>query len=395
MKIRILHIFPTNFKYRFGGQIIWWKNTLEHWNSPEICHKVLDFEKNRIADAKEILKFSYSGYQNEKTRWERAKWILLLFKYLNQYRKQYDILHVHVLWWGGLLIGPWAKWKNIPALYESVLLDSDTPGGIHNEKFGGLKIRCLKNFKAILTISQYLEEDYRKFGFSKKQTFTLMNCVDMELFSPSNSAEKKKLLRHKLKLPQNATILVFVGSVKERKGVDVLIRAFIGACSERSDLYMLIVGPKNKNENPSIDEDFVNDLYLLLNKNNISERVSFTGMIQDRQKLAEMYRASDIFVFPSNKEGLGNVVLEAMASELPVVVTQLPVLENIIRHGENGLFVPIGDVDAVKDSILTLSNDPSLSKKLGLAAKNYVREEHSFIIWQSQLVKLYRGLIPH
>jgi glycosyltransferase involved in cell wall biosynthesis len=324
---------------------------------------------------------------------ERAIWVFPLFINLVKHKGEYDILHLHVFYWASLLIGPWAKWNKIPALYESVLLDEDTPGGVRKTKFGEMQVKLLRYYKAILAISEALAEDYRKFGFSVSQVFTLVNCVNDKLFFPAKSAEEKILLRQKINIPPNAVVLVFVGSVIERKGVDVLIRAFVDASSRCPDLYLLIVGPKNRNEQPSLDEGFVNDLYSLLNQHNLSERVSFMGLIQDGQKLGDIYRASDVFVFPSNKEGLGNVVLEAMACGLPVVVSQLPVLEKIIKHGENGLVVPIGGASALRDSILMLSDDPSLARKIGHHAHDYIEKNLGFTAWQAQLVKFYNGLL--
>lgn len=387
MTIRVLHVFSPGFKNRFGGQVAWWKYIFSHWNAPDVAHYILDTENDQLVDSKVAFNFEFPDKSRKTPRWERAFWVYPLFKNLTQHKKEYDILHVHTLWWGGLLIGPWARWKNIPALYESILLDEDTPGGILKEHAGKLKIRMLKKYKAILTISEYLSEDYLKFGFSKKQVFTLMNCVDIELFSPPKDNEEKMALRENYNLPKDATILLFVGAVNQRKGVDVLIRAFIAVCSKKSDpLYLVIIGPNNKHT------DFINELTWQLESNSLSNRVAFTGIVKDKQLLAEMYRAADIFVFPSNKEGLGNVVLEAMASGLPVVVSQLPVLEKFINHGENGLFIPMGDIDALKNAVLTLSNTQSLRIKLSANARKYIQKNHSYSDWQNQIVELYKKL---
>jgi glycosyltransferase involved in cell wall biosynthesis len=82
-----------------------------------------------------------------------------------------------------------------------------------------------------------------------------------------------------------------------------------------------------------------------------------------------------------------------MACGLPVVVSRLPVLERVLQHGENGLFVPIGDVGALRDSILTLSGNPELAERLSHNARRYVEQSHSFAVWQSQLAEFYRGLL--
>jgi glycosyltransferase involved in cell wall biosynthesis len=389
MTLRVLHVFAPGYKNRFGGPIVQWRYYFTNWNDASVVHSVLDTRTSQLVDSREVFNFQYPQEQLLTTRWERTNWILALFRDLIKYRKQYDLLHVHVLWWGGLLIGPWAKWQKCPAVYESVLLEGDTPSGIIKQKFGKIKLWCLKSYQAILSISAFLAEDYLKNGFTADQVFMLMNSVDADLFRPVDSDEEKISLRKKHDLPINAKLLLFVGSVIERKGVDILLRAFIESCLDHPDLYLLIVGAKNKKENASLDEDFVNRLYQLLAESGLSRKVSFLGLLQDRDQLAKVYRAADIFVFPSRNEGLPTVVLEAMAAGLPVVVSKLPVLEQVIRHGENGYFVSVDDVNGFKDAILKLCDQSQLSERIGYNANSYIRKSHGFQAWQSQMVKFY------
>lgn len=393
MPIKVLHIFAPNYKHRFGGPIFNWKYYFSNWNNPDVEHFVLDFDTDEMKTSMEAFNFEISNAQKIPSRWERAVWFFKLLKNLDTYEEKYDILQVHVLWWATLLLGPWSRWKNIPSVYESVLLYEDTPGGIVHEHLGTLKIHCLKSYKAILAISEYLAEDYWKYDFSKNQVFQSTNCVDMELFTPLVSREEKIHLRQELDLPQNATILLFVGSVIKRKGVDILIDAFCKAVQEYPDLHLLIVGPKNKNENPSLDEGFVQHIYSIADQNSQLDKVSFMGLVQDQQQLAEIYRASDIFVFPSRNEGLPNVLLEAMACGLPVVVSQLPVLEKVIVQGENGLVIPVNDINSLKDALLRLVAEPSLARKIGKNAHHYIETNHNFLIWQAQLTNFYRSLL--
>jgi glycosyltransferase involved in cell wall biosynthesis len=87
-----------------------------------------------------------------------------------------------------------------------------------------------------------------------------------------------------------------------------------------------------------------------------------------------VYSAADIFVFPSRVETLGNVVLEAMASGLPVIgADQGGTVENV-RHGLNGLLVPAGDADRFADAILKLVDDPDLRGRLARNARAWAEE---------------------
>jgi glycosyltransferase involved in cell wall biosynthesis len=96
--------------------------------------------------------------------------------------------------------------------------------------------------------------------------------------------------------------------------------------------------------------------------------VTFAGYLEGRA-LSDAYSAADVFVFPSRSETLGNVVLEAFASGLPVVgVRDGGTIENV-RDGVNGILCPPGDVEAFADGIRRLADDPPLRRRLGHNAR--------------------------
>lgn len=390
--IRVLHIFAPNYKHRFGGPIFDWKYAFSKWNNPEVQHFVFDPDNQRISDALEAFDFQISKQQFIPSRWERIRWVFTLQQLVNNHNK-YDLIHFHVLWWAGLLMALQAERKGIPTLYQSVLLNEDTPSGIVTERLGKLKIWCLKKFTVIVPISETLTEDYLKFGFRSAQVHTLMNSVDTDLFHPVESEAKKRELRSKYALSEGVKILLFVGSVIERKGVDILIDAFIKAQSTYEDLRLVIVGASNKNENPSINEGFIHHLKTTLDVAGLRDKVIFMGLVQDHEQLTEIYQASDIFVFPSRNEGLGNVVLEAMACGLPVIVSRLPVLIKVIQDRENGYCIPLNDAEALRNALIDLIHNPQLADKISQAARIYALTNHGFTEWQSQLGIIYKGLI--
>ena len=391
-KIRVLHIFAPHYKQRFGGPTIQWRYCFNKWDNPLIDHYVAD-AKNRCIDlATKAFNFSYQNNQKVATKLERIRWIFDLFWLLFLKRGAYDVLHFHVLWWGGLLMAAWAKNRNIPTLYESVLLESDTPGNIHKQKFGNIKLKLLRSFSGILAISDSLAADYKNYGFPKSSIHTLIYSIDTDLFRPPHTIEEKQSLRIKHSIPQNSKVLIFVGSLIERKGIDLLISSFIDAYKEDTSLFLLVVGPRDRKENPTIDEALIKKLQLMIEENNLRNKVLFTGLIQDRNELAEIYRASDIFVFPSRQEGLGGVVLEAMSSSLIVVVTDLPVLKGIITNGENGFNFPLNDKKTFYDAILSASMISGMKNSIGQNARNYVLKNLNFDGWQNQLTQIYINL---
>lgn len=391
--IRILHVFTPNFRKRFGGPIFNWKYYFSHWNNQDVVHLVLDTERKKILDAKQAFDFEFDDNQILYTRPERFFWVFILIRSLIINKDKYDIIHFHLLWWAVLAAVYWAKNHNIPTVYETVLLGEDTPGGLLKQELGKTKVRLLKNFSKILAISEILASDYLDNGFLNDQVFMQMNCIDTDLFHGVQSDSQKIRLRTKLSLPRNDTIYLFVGSLIERKGFDVLIKAFITAAKHNTNFSLVVIGPKSRKENPTLDQAIISKLSIEIADNHLTERIKFIGLIQDRNKLSDYYHASDIFVFPSRNEGLPNVVLEAMAAAMPVIVTQLPGLKNVIEDSKNGFLIPIGDITALTQAIEHLGNNPDFSKKIGYAAHKYIIENHSFTKWQINIVNFYKGMI--
>ncbi len=392
MTLRVLHVFAPNYRLRFTGPVIQWRYYFNNWSDTGIKHFVLDATAKSILPGKDALNFELTGAHKVLRQSDRATWIIALIHSLTQLQGTYDLLHVHILWWGSLLLSVWAKHLHIPIIYESVLLDSDNPSSILRERFGKLKLHLLRQYTGILAISDFLAEDYLNNGFRSDQVHLLPNSVDTELFHPSVSNSEKANLREKYQLPSESTILLFVGSLIYRKGFDILVKGFISACLRCPDLFLLAVGPAKAAENPSLDEVFISNLIQEISDNNLRNRVRFTGLIQNREKLAELYRSADLFVLPSRNEGLPSVLLEGMASGLVPVVTDLPVLRNVINQGVNGIKVPVDDVQALSDTILQLSRDTEFQTELAKNARKTILSQHGFESWQQDLSEYYYAL---
>lgn len=393
MTVRVLHIFAPNFRQRFGGPMFNWQLYFSKWDNPLVEHLVLDTEAGQIFPANEAFHFDMSGPQKMSNRWERWTWAIRLLRGLRKFVKQYDLIHFHLIWWGSLLAANWASCRNIPTIYESVLLDSDTPGAIGKEHFGKLKVYYLRKFTKILAISDGIAADYLNYRFPTVQVHMQMNAIDTDLFKPLADSTARDRLRHSFNLPSDALILLFTGSLIHRKGVDLLIEAFIKVTQNTPNLFLWLVGPKDKSENPSMDEAFVTLLQQKVAEAGLSDRVSFHGMIAERHTMAEAYQAADIYVFPSRKEGLPNVVLEAMACGLPVIVSDLPGLKNVIRPNDNGIVVPIEDLQALVQQIQYIVEHPSEAQLVGERANMYIQSRHGFNAWQKKIAGYYHQLV--
>ena len=155
-------------------------------------------------------------------------------------------------------------------------------------------------------------------------------------------------------------IVLFVGRLVRYKGVDVLLEAMRGVPARA-----LIVG----------DGPERGDLLQRAESLGLSDRVKFPGDVSD-EELAALYRACDLLVLPSvtRQEAFGLVQLEAMAAGKPVISTDLGTGSGWVnQHGETGLVVPPGDVQALHDAIDQLMADPSRCAALGRAGRDRAR----------------------
>jgi glycosyltransferase involved in cell wall biosynthesis len=114
--------------------------------------------------------------------------------------------------------------------------------------------------------------------------------------------------------------------------------------------------------------------------------VTFTGFLSG-EDLAQAYASSDIFVFPSTTDTFGNVVLEAQASGLPVVVTDEGGPRENLIPGKTGFIVPSKEKEVLLDALLSLVDDPALREKMRAHAREYM-EHRSFetaflMLWES------------
>ncbi len=159
------------------------------------------------------------------------------------------------------------------------------------------------------------------------------NGIDTAYFSPKHfTNEDLKEKRKELQIPGSDFVFVFVGRLVGDKGINELIKAFEKLQNEFQNCSLLLVGP------------FEDDLDPLLIKTKISikkkEKIILTGYQED---VRIYYAMSDVFVFPSYREGFPNVVMQAGAMDLPSIVTDINGCNEIINDGENGWIIPVKD----------------------------------------------------
>ncbi len=198
--------------------------------------------------------------------------------------------------------------------------------------------------------------------------------IDVEQFHPSkrNGALKKWFGF------SGGTTLIYVGRVSKEKNMHLLADAFTRLSRNRPDVRLVVVG----------DGPYLKAMQQTME----GLPCYFTGYVHG-EKLAELYASADIFVFPSTTDTFGNVVLEAQASGLPVIVTDSGgPCENML-HDRTGLVVPADDAGTLLEAMRTLVDDMPRARAMGRAARRYT-EERSFEAAFLLTWKMYHDVMP-
>ena len=173
--------------------------------------------------------------------------------------------------------------------------------------------------------------------------------------------------------------LLFVGRIVHQKGLDLLLSAL----SELKDLpwELTIVGDGPQRE--PLREAAANF--------GLEQRIHFAGWRRGADLEAEYGRAN-LFVFPSRHEGMPNVVLEAMASGLPVIATRIPGNEELVSSGVTGELIPPEDTTALKVALERLLPDARLRQNMGSAARKCVEEKYDWANTARQYLSLLEAV---
>jgi glycogen(starch) synthase len=191
------------------------------------------------------------------------------------------------------------------------------------------------------------------------------NGVDAALFRPADAPS----------LPSSAPLrLLVVGRLVRQKGVDLILEAM---ARTPVPLDLTVVG--DGGVRPALEAQVA--------ALGLGERVRFAGWLE-RTALPDAYRAADLFVFPSRDEGMPNVVLEAMASGLPVAATDIAGNRDLVVDGETGFLLPVDDVAALAAALERLAADPDLRRRMGAAGRARVVERFSW----AAVATAYRAL---
>lgn len=228
--------------------------------------------------------------------------------------------------------------------------------------------------RKFIAISQMVKEDILKHYHCPQENISVVyNGVDLQRFHPEN--KNRVTIRKKLGVPEKSTLILFVGSGFERKGLKYLLQATQFLQSE--DWRLLIMGKGKWNR------------YLPFAPENLRDRIIYKEPVPE---IEEYYSAADIFALPSIYEPFGNANLEALATGLPVITSRHCGAANIIQHKLNGLIVENPESPKEIADNINILFDPGLRQPMSKNAR-VLAEKFSLETNTQEMLKTYQELI--
>lgn len=232
---------------------------------------------------------------------------------------------------------------------------------------------CLRYYDMTIAVSPDIEQCLKGWGIDQNKRCLIENAIDTDAFQRRYTREEA---RDKLNLRTAGLVIVGLGRLEPEKGFDRLIAAVSDCVSRGITVTLLIAG--NGSELDSLRAQVAGL--------GLDDHVFLLGHLSDPRLLMQ---AADVFVLSSLREGLPNVVLEAMALETPVISTRVAGIPRLIENGLHGLLIDIGDHAQMVAAIGQLECDNELRQHLALNARKRIEDRYDFKKRMQKVANVY------
>ncbi len=344
----------------------------------------------RLGHSVHVLTHAVPGVPTEETiqgiqvhRWihssKRGAWFSVSFvasavRALRRLRKSYDLIHTHQALWEAVAAG---VARSGPIRGAPTLIQPASSGyyGEAEElariRGSALLRRLILQNDAFVAISADIERQWRALGVPADRMHRLASGVDGTHFQPAIGREAADSPR-----------VLFTGRLHPQKNLDVLLDAWPRIASEtKARLVLVGDGPERRR------------LEGKARATGIAEHVTFEGAVQD---VAEALRSADIFVLPSVAEGMSNSLLEAMATGLPCVASDIGGNRDLLeRNGGSsaGVLVAHSTPEGWADALIALIRDRERRAQLGAEGRRRVDDTYNLKRVAARFLALYRELL--
>ncbi|MCK9418608.1 MAG: glycosyltransferase [Nitrospirae bacterium] len=300
---------------------------------------------------------------------------------------QYDIVHIHALWVFPSTIAAYlSRKKKVPYIIRTCgMLDYYS---VTHDKWKHFKKRLYFNIferhnlnlaSAIHFTS--LEEQKRTEHLNIKSS-SLILPVGVEI-GEFIDLPAKGCFRARYPFLKDKKIILFLGRIHYKKGLEILLDAYKRISDRTDKAHLVIAGPDN--------DGYEEHLKKKVSKLELNDKVLFTGLVKGKQKI-EAFTDADVFCLPSFQENFGIAVVEAMAAQLPVVISDQVNIHAEISDAKAGFVTPC-DPEEVADAIMQIISNDTLKGKMGLNARQLVFNKFSWDRIAKKMTENYQRII--
>ncbi len=296
---------------------------------------------------------------------------------------KFDLIHIHEIWhYANFASYHAAKKAGKPYIITiHGLLD---PWCLNYKAFKKkiyslfIQRRILREASALHAITNEEVKHIRTFGIDSSIVM-IPNGIDPKEFINLPPREELESFYPKIK---GKRIILFLGRIHPKKGLDLLAKAFEKIAREWDNAYLMIVGPDSEGYKIKIEK--------MLESEGVLNKVIFTGMLSGRKKLIVLGGA-DIFALPSYSEGFSMAILEAMICKLPVIITKQCNFPEVTEVGAGNEIDP--NVEQLTGALSNLLGNPELCKKMGEKGRKLVLEKYTWDKTADKMIKVYEEIV--
>lgn len=286
---------------------------------------------------------------------------------------RFDVVHLHGFSQKSLLIVMLARLLGKKLVLTLHTAEHDEAAAAKQR--GWLSYWAYRQMHLYLAISSRMAHNYLAAGLPKMRLRLAPNGVDVARFHPPTRAERDAARRELGPLPDALYWILFVGFFSRDKAPDVLFEAWVRLLSRGVPPCGLLFVGATESEYPEVDGDLAAEIATRARQLGLADRVRFTGPLANVERA---YHAADLFVMPSSREAFGMVLVEAMASAMPVVATEIKgVTDEIVATRHTGILVPAGDPDALASALRELLLDTGAAREMGAHARESIVGNYS------------------
>ncbi len=300
-------------------------------------------------------------YLRTRARYRALTWNPGILGFCRASLKSFDVVHIYGLYdLFGPCLGFFCRRRRIPYLVEPLGMSRPIDRSFRLKRFWHRAFgnRLCGQASRLIATSELERQQLLEDGFAPKKILLRYNGIDLDEFA---SLPPKGSFRSRWRISAGEPVVLFLGRIIPRKGADRLIEAFAEACPGAGRL--VIAGPEGEN-------GCLRTLHALARRHGVETRVIFPGPLYGDAKRAALADA-DVFALPSRYENFGNAPAEAIACQVPVIVTQTCGISPLVS-GKAGIVIPV-DGAALTEALRELLNNRLLYEHLKSGCRQVTR----------------------